>query len=379
MKRNIFETEHDIFRSSIRAFLEAEVVPHQKEWEKKGIVSREVWLKAGEHGFLVSWAEEKYGGIGLRDFRFEQIICEELARIHESGFMISLHNSLVAPYLDAFGNDEQKARILPKCVSGETILAIAMTEPCTGSDLAAMKTTAVKDGDDFILNGSKIFISNGTLADIIIVAARTNPDHSHAMGLFIVERGQEGLSRGKPLDKIGMKSQDTAELFFDNVRVSQKNVLGHPEQAFMYLIKMLAQERLTLACAAVGVAQTCFDITKNYVKERIVFGKPLSKFQNTRFKLAEMKTEIDMAQVFVDRCVMDMNSDDLAGDIASQAKLYTSELAGRVADECLQLHGGYGFMTEYPISKAYVDARIMRIYAGTSEIMKEIIARANDF
>jgi len=379
MKRNIFETEHDIFRSSIRAFLEAEVVPHQKEWEKKGIVSREVWLKAGEHGFLVSWAEEKYGGIGLRDFRFEQIICEELARIHESGFMISLHNSLVAPYLDAFGNDEQKARILPKCVSGETILAIAMTEPCTGSDLAAMKTTAVKDGDDFILNGSKIFISNGTLADIIIVAARTNPDHSHAMGLFIVERGQEGLSRGKPLDKIGMKSQDTAELFFDNVRVSQKNVLGHPEQAFMYLIKMLAQERLTLACAAVGVAQTCFDITKNYVKERIVFGKPLSKFQNTRFKLAEMKTEIDMAQVFVDRCVMDMNSDDLAGDIASQAKLYTSELAGRVADECLQLHGGYGFMTEYPISKAYVDARIMRIYAGTSEIMKQIIARANDF
>jgi len=379
MKRNIFETEHDIFRSSIRAFLEAEVVPHQKEWEKKGIVSREVWLKAGEHGFLVSWAEEKYGGIGLKDFRFEQIICEELARIHESGFMISLHNSLVAPYLDAFGNDEQKARILPKCVSGETILAIAMTEPCTGSDLAAMKTTAVKDGDDFILNGSKIFISNGTLADIIIVAARTNPDHSHAMGLFIVERGQEGFSRGKPLDKIGMKSQDTAELFFDNVRVSQKNVLGHPEQAFMYLIKMLAQERLTLACAAVGVAQTCFDITKNYVKERIVFGKPLSKFQNTRFKLAEMKTEIDMAQVFVDRCVMDMNSDDLAGDIASQAKLYTSELAGRVADECLQLHGGYGFMTEYPISKAYVDTRIMRIYAGTSEIMKEIIARANDF
>ena len=377
MKRELFDTEHNMFRKSFRTFLEREVLPHRKEWEAAGIVPRDIWLKAGKNGFLVPWVDEQYGGTGVKDFRFDQIICEELGRANEAGFFIPLQNSLVAPYINEFGNEEQKKRILPKCVTGETILAIAMTEPGTGSDLAGMKTKAVDMGDHFILNGSKTFISNGLLADVILVTARTDPENPHAMGMFIVERGQKGFERGRNLEKIGMKSQDTAELFFSNVIVPKANVLGDPSQGFMYLMKMLAQERLTLACGAVGGAQAAYDLTKSYIKERKAFGKPISKFQNTRFKMAEMKTEIDMAQVFVDRCVMDHNKGTLTGDIACQAKLYTSELACRVADECVQLHGGYGYMMEYPIASMYLNVRIHRIFAGTSEIMKEVIARAN--
>jgi len=377
MKRELFDTEHNMFRKSFRTFLEREVVPHRKEWEEAGIVPRDIWLKAGKNGFLVPWVDEQYGGTGVKDFRFDQIICEEMARVNEAGFFIPLQNSLIAPYINEFGSEEQKTRILPKCVTGETILAVAMTEPGTGSDLAGMKTTAVDKGDHFILNGSKTFISNGLLADVILVAARTDPKNPHAMGMFIVERDQEGFERGRNLDKMGMKSQDTAELFFNHVIIPKANVLGNPTQGFMYLMKMLAQERLTLACGAVGGAQAAYDLTKSYIKERKAFGKPICKFQNTRFKMAEMKTEIDMAQVFVDRCVMDHNHGKLAGDIACQAKLYTSELACRVADECVQLHGGYGYMMEYPIASMYLNVRIHRIFAGTSEIMKEVIARAD--
>ena len=376
MKRLIFEPEHEQFRESVVKFMQAEVAPHVERFHQQGIVDRELFLKAGEQGLLCTWADEKYGGAGIDDFRFEQIIIEENMRHGDIGFYINLHNDLVAPYIAKLGTDEQKDRWMPGIVSGEKILAVAMTEPSTGSDLAGMRTRAEDKGDHWLLNGAKTYISNGILSDLVVVAARTDPDVKHSLGLFVVERGMEGFERGRKLDKMGLKSQDTAELFFNDVRVPKANALGDPAQGFGYLARFLAQERLVAAIGFLATAQTAFDITLDYVKERRAFGKPIGAFQNTRFKMATMRAELDMAQTYVDQCVLLLNAGELKAEDASAAKLLTSELEGRVMDECVQLHGGAGYMNEYRICRMYADARISRIFAGTSEIMREIIGRS---
>lgn len=375
MQRIHFETEHGMFRESFRTFLQKEVVPHQEAWEEAGVVDRQIWEKAGAMGFLLPWADEEYGGAGLKDFRYEQIMSEELAYINEPGFMLPLHSALCGPYIAEFGDKDQKQRWLPPIIRGECILAVAMTEPGAGSDLAGMRATAVEQGDHYVLNGSKTYISNGLLSDLVIVAAKTDPANKHAMGLFLVERGMPGFERGRKLKKMGMHSQDTAELFFNDVQVPKANLLGDGKAGFIYLMQMLAQERLTNACGAVAGAEAAFRATLEYVHERKAFGKPLAEFQNTRFKLAELRTQIDVAQCFVDRCVMDHNEKKLTAEIAAEAKLFTTELLGRAVDEGVQLHGGAGYMWEYPICRMYANARIQRIFAGTSEIMKEIISR----
>ncbi|ROT97364.1 acyl-CoA dehydrogenase [Altererythrobacter sp. FM1] len=375
MQRVIFEPEHEQFRDSVRAFMQAEVAPHAERWREAGIVDRDVYTKAGEAGLLCTWADEKYGGAGVDDFRFEQIIVEENMRHGDIGFYIHLHSDLVAPYIAKLGNDEQKDRLMPGIVSGETILAVAMTEPSTGSDLAGMRTTAVQRGDDWVLNGAKTYISNGILADVVIVAARTDPDKPHAMGLFIVERGMKGFERGGKLAKMGLKSQDTAELFFDDVVVPARNLIGEAGQGFRYLTRLLAQERLVAAIGFMATAQVAFDLTLEYVTERKAFGRPIGTFQNSRFKMAEMRTKLDVAQTFIDQCVLLLNAGELSGDDAAKCKLHASEVEAQVIDECVQLHGGAGYMEEYRISRLYTDARISRIFAGTSEIMKEIIGR----
>jgi len=375
MQRTIFEPEHEQFRDSVRKFMQAEVGPHADRWREAGMVDREVYLKAGEQGLLCVFADEKYGGAGIDDLRFDQIIVEENMRYGDIGFYINLHNDLVAPYIHKLCNQEQKDRFMPGIVSGETILAVAMTEPSTGSDLAGMKTRAVEKGDHWVLNGAKTYISNGILGDLIVVAARTDPDRPHGISLFLVERGMEGFERGRKLEKMGLKSQDTAELFFNDVKVPQKNLIGEVGQGFKYLAQMLAQERLIAAIGFMATAQTAFDLTLEYVKERRAFGKPIGAFQNTRFKMAQMRAELDMAQTYVDQCVLLLNDKTLTAEDASAAKLLTSELEGRVMDECVQLHGGAGYMEEYRISRMFTDARISRIFAGTSEIMLEIIGR----
>jgi alkylation response protein AidB-like acyl-CoA dehydrogenase len=376
MHRNIFEEEHEIFRDSVVKFLQAEVTPHIDRWVEAGIVDRELFKKAGDQGYCLMWADEAYGGMGVEDFRFEQILIEENAFHGDAGFGLALHSRLCAPYIGKLGSEEQKQRFLPGCISGETILGIAMTEPGAGSDVAGIRTMAVEQGDHWVLNGSKIYISNGINGDLFIVAARTVPDNPHGVGLFLVERGMEGFSRGRNLKKLGLKAQDTAELFFDNVRVPKANVLGDPRKGFYYLMQFLAEERLIVACGCVAAAEAALRITMDYVKERRAFGRAIAEFQNTRFKLADMRTRIDAAQVFIDRCVMDHNEGKLTAEVAAEAKLLTSELEGWVTDECLQLHGGAGYMDEYPISRLYANARVSRIYAGSSEIMKEIIARS---
>jgi acyl-CoA dehydrogenase len=375
MERAIFEEEHEIFRDSVIRFGDAELVPNVEAWLDAGIVDRDVFRKAGEHGLCLMWADEQYGGMGVSDFRFEQIIIEELIHHGDPGFGLTLHSRLVGPYLGALGTDEQKARFLPGCVSGETILGIAMSEPSAGSDVAGIRTRAEDKGDHFLLNGSKTYISNGINGDLFVVAAKTVPDNPHGVGLFLVERGMEGFTRGRNLKKLGLKAQDTAELFFDNVKVPKENVLGHPHKGFYYLMQFLAEERLIVACGCVAAAEAAFRTTLDYVRERQAFGQPIAHFQNTRFKLADMRTRIDVAQTFVDRCVMDHNAGKLTAEIAAEAKVFCSELEGYVTDECLQLHGGAGYMDEYPISRLYANARVSRIYAGSSEIMREIIAR----
>ena len=375
MQRTIFEPEHEQFRDSVRRFMQAEVGPHADRWRKEGMVDRETFLKAGEQGLLCVFAEEKYGGAEIKDVRFDQIIIEENMRHGDIGFYIHLHSDLVAPYIHKLGNEEQKDRFMPGIVAGETILAVAMTEPGTGSDLAGMKTRAVNKGDHWLLNGTKTYISNGILGDLIVVAARTDPDRPHGISLFLVERGMEGFERGRKLEKMGLKSQDTAELFFNDVKIPTTNLLGEAGQGFKYLAQMLAQERLIAAICFLGTAQTAFDLTLEYVKERRAFGKPIGAFQNTRFKMAQMRAELDMAQTYVDQCVLLLNDDALSAEDASAAKLLTSELEGRVMDQCVQFHGGAGYMEEYRISRMYTDARISRIFAGTSEIMLEIIGR----
>ena len=371
-----FTDEQNMFRDAYRKFLAAEIVPHMEAWREAGIVDRSAFRKAGEQGFLMVWPDEAYGGMGDADFRFEQVIIEETAYARAGDWYNSLHSRLVGPYITRFGSVEQCQRFLPKCVSGEHILAIAMTEPDAGSDLAGMRSTAVEHDDHWVLNGSKVFISNGINADLVIVAAKTDPDNNpHHMTLFMVERGMAGFERGRNLKKMGLKAQDTAELFFDEVKVPKANVLGEPGQGFIYLMKGLAEERLMGSTGYLAAAQLSWDLTANYVTERKAFGKPLAAFQNTQFKMAEMRSELDIAQVYVDHCVKSFNAGALSAVDAAKAKLVTSELQVAVADLGVQLHGGSGYMDEYPISRQYTDAKVSTIYAGSSEIMKIIISR----
>jgi acyl-CoA dehydrogenase len=376
MKRRIFDEEHDMFRDSVRNFMQNEIRPHSDKWHEQGIVDREAFLKAGEQGLLLMWADEKYGGAGVGDFRYEQVLIEENARFGDAGFFMTLHSRLVGPYIGELGTEQQKARWLPKCVSGEHILAVAITEPGAGSDVAGLRTRAEDKGDHFLLNGSKTYISNGINADLVVVVARTDSTGSHGLSLFVVERGMEGFERGRNLKKMGLKSQDTAELFFSNVKVPKENLLGELNRGFYHLMHFLAEERLLGAVGYIAAADAAFDITLDYIRERKAFGQAIADFQNSRFRMADMRTEIDVAQAFVDRCVEEHNVSNLTADDAAKAKLFTSELEGRVMDACVQLHGGAGYMDEYPICRMYLNARISRIYAGSSEIMREIIARS---
>ena len=375
MKRLTFESEHEQFRDTVRHFMQTEVAPHAEAWRQAGMVDRDVYRRAGAAGLLCTWAEERWGGAGIDDFRFEQVIIEENMRHGDIGFYINLHSNLVAPYIAKLGTEEQQARFMPSIVAGDMILAVAMTEPAAGSDLSGMKSRAVDQGDHWLLNGAKTYISNAILADVIVVAARTDPVKPHGISLFLVERGMEGFERGGKLGKMGLKSQDTAELFFADVNVPHANLLGEAGHGFKYLARFLAQERLVAAIGFMATAQTAFDLTLEFVKERRAFGRPIGAFQNTRFKMAEMRAELDMAQTYVDQCVLLLNRGELTAEDASSAKLLSSELEARVMDGCVQLHGGAGYMDEYRISRMFTDARISRIFAGTSEVMKEIIGR----
>ena len=376
MQRNIFEADHEAYRDTVRVFCEKEVVPHHDQWEKDSIVPREIWEKAGELGMLGFNLPEEYGGGGIDDFRFNAVQSEEIIKVGASGLGFVLHTDLVAGYLLSYANEEQKKRWLPGMATGEIITAIAMTEPGTGSDLQSIATTAIKDGDHYIVNGSKTFITNGINADLVIVVAKTDPSQG-AMGtsLIVLERGMEGFERGRNLDKMGLKAQDTAELSFDNVRVPVENLLGEEGQGFIYLMEKLPQERLTISVGAMAATRRIIDMTVDYVKERKAFGKPIGSFQNSRFVLASLETEYRIGQEFVDRSIMALNDKELTIDEAAMGKWWTTELQNKAAAQCLQLHGGYGFMNEYPISKAYTDSRIQTIYGGTTEIMKEIIGR----
>lgn len=376
MLQREFTEEQHMFRDAYRKFLAAEIVPHMESWREAGIVDRSAFRRAGEQGFLMVWPDEKYGGMGDADFRFEQIIIEETAYARVGDWYNTLHSRLVGPYLTRFGNEEQCQRLLPGCVSGATILAIAMTEPDAGSDLAGMRASAVEKDDHWVLNGSKTYISNGINADLVVVAAKTDAENNpHHMTLFLVERGMEGFARGRNLEKMGMKAQDTAELFFNDVKVPKANVLGEPGKGFIYLMEGLAEERLIGAAGYIASAQLSWDLSADYVKQRKAFGKPLASFQNTQFKLAEMRMQLDVAQCYVDQCVRAFAAGQLTAADAAKAKLLTSELSVAAADLGVQLHGGAGYMDEYPISRQYTDARITTIYAGSSEVMKIIISR----
>jgi acyl-CoA dehydrogenase len=371
-----FTEEQRLFRTAYRKFLETEVKPHMPQWRKDGIIPREIFRKAGEQGMLMVWPDAKYGGLGETDFRYEQVIIEETVRAGCGEWFNTLHSRLVGPYFQKFGTEDQRQRFLPKCASGETILAIAMTEPSAGSDLSGMKTSAKDMGDHFLLNGSKTFISNGINSDVIITAAKlSGAQGRHAMVLLIVERGMEGFARGRNLEKIGLHAQDTAELFFDNVKVPKTNVLGVPGKGFYHLMEGLVEERLIAACGYLASGRRAFDITRDYVMQRQVFGKPLSEQQNTQFRMAEMDAELDILQVYVDYCVAEHNAGRLDANLAAKAKMVGSEIEWRMADLGLQLHGGWGYMQEYEISSIFTNARMSRIYAGSSEIMRYIIGR----
>ncbi|WP_432076314.1 acyl-CoA dehydrogenase family protein [Streptomyces wuyuanensis] len=377
MKRQIFDAEHDAFRETVRTFIGKEVLPHYEQWEKEGIVSRDAWLAAGRQGLLGLAVPEEYGGGGNTDFRYSAVLAEEFTRAGAPGLAIGLHNDIIGPYLTSLATEEQKRRWLPRFCSGEIITAIAMTEPGAGSDLQGIRTTAEDRGDHWLLNGSKTFISNGILADLVIVVARTTPEGgAKGLSLLVVERGTEGFERGRNLDKIGQKAQDTAELFFHDVRVPKENLLGQRDGAFLHLMTNLAQERLNIAVAGIAAAEYLLETTTEYVKEREAFGRPLAKLQHIRFEIAEMATECAVTRTFLDRCIVDHSDGRLDAVHASMAKWWATELQKRVADRCLQLHGGYGYMTEYRVAKAFTDGRIQTIYGGTTEIMKEIIGRA---
>jgi alkylation response protein AidB-like acyl-CoA dehydrogenase len=378
MRRSLYEADHEDFRHSVRAFLDKTVVPFHDQWEAAGIVPREVWTAAGEQGFLGTDQDERFGGGGVRDFRYNAVLDEELTRVGATGVGFTLHNDVVGPYLRDLGTDEQKARWLPGFCSGDLVTAIAMTEPETGSDLQGIRTTARRDGDGWVLNGAKTFITNGINADLVVVVARTDTDvpASRGTSLLVVERDMPGFTRGRNLAKVGLKAQDTAELFFSDVRVPAANLLGTEQGGFGHLMENLPQERLSIAVTAVAMCETVLARTVEYVTGRTAFGKPISSFQNTRFVLAELQTEVTVARTFLDECVRQLGTGDLTAADAAMAKYWTTELQNKVADRCLQLHGGYGYMDEYPVSKAWRDARVQSIYGGTNEIMREIIGRS---
>ncbi|WP_169567362.1 acyl-CoA dehydrogenase family protein [Sneathiella limimaris] len=374
--RKIFSEEHNIFRESVRKFYEEHIVPYHSQWEKEGQVSREAWLEAGRQGLLCMTIPEEYGGLGV-DKLFSVIMMEEQARAGTSGPGFGLHSEIVGPYILHYGTEEQKKKYLPKLASGEMIGAIAMTEPAAGSDLQGVKTRAVKDGDHYVINGSKTFITNGYMSDLVIVVTKTDPD-AGAKGttLFLVEADTPGFSKGRNLDKLGLKAQDTAELFFEDVRVPESAILGGEGKGFFCLMQELAWERLQIAIGATATMEAVLDETIEYTKERSAFGRSIAQFQNTKFKLAELKTEATIARTFVDDCLAKLMDDELSVETAAMAKYWCSDLENKLIDECLQLHGGYGFMWEYRVARSYADARVQRIYGGTNEIMKEIISRS---
>jgi alkylation response protein AidB-like acyl-CoA dehydrogenase len=378
MQRTHFTAEHVAFAESFRSFADKELVPHYLEWERAGITPREVFAEAGRNGFLGMAIPEELGGGGVSDFRFNQALDEQiaLAGITGTGLGIALHNDICLPYFLTYATEEQRERWLPGIARGELITAVAMTEPGAGSDLSGIRTSAVRDGSCYVVNGSKTFITNGINADLVITAVRTAPDRHAGLSLLILERGMPGFERGRNLDKLGLHSQDTAELSFSDVRVPLENLLGVENLGFQHLIAKLPQERTSIAVAAVAEARAAFEHTLTYVKERRAFGTAIGSFQNTKFVLAEIATEIDIAQTFIDRCVDLLNAGDLSVEDAAKAKWWSTELQGRVIDRCLQLHGGYGYMAEYPIARAWADARVTRIYGGSTEIMKGVVAKS---
>ncbi len=376
MRSTLYEPEHEAFRDATRSFLGRHVTPFHDEWERAGIVDRSVWVEAGKQGLLGTDVPEQYGGGGIADFRYNCVVGEEVTRAGGSGVGFTLHNDVVAPYLLDLTTDEQKDRWLPGFTSGELITAIAMTEPGAGSDLQGLRTTARRDGSDWVLSGTKTFITNGIHADLVLVVARTDPDAgSRGFSLLAVERGMPGFERGRNLAKMGLKAQDTAELFFDEVRVPAQNLVGTEGGGFVHLMQKLPQERLSIAVVAVAAAQHVFDLTLAYAKTRTAFGTAIGSFQHNRFVLAEMATELEIARTFVEQAVLEHNAGRFTVQDAAMAKWWTTELQKRVVDACVQLHGGYGYMLEQPVAKAYLDARVQTIYGGTTEVMKEIIGR----
>ena len=374
--RTLFSDEHEIFRATVGRLLDEECVPHHESWEEQGHIDRAAWLKAGEQGLLCPTVPEEYGGLAT-DFLYNVVVDEEIARRGLSGIGWGLHSDIVAPYIVNYGSAEMKRRFLPKMISGEMIGAIAMTEPGAGSDLQGVKTTAVRDGDHYVINGSKTFITNGYLADLVIVVAKTDPaGGAKGTSLILVEAGTPGFSKGRKLKKVGMKAQDTSELFFEDVRVPCANLIGEEGMGFVYLMQELPQERLTVGISAVAGAEAILAQTVAYVKERKAFGKPVAAFQNSQFKLAEMDSELTAMRVFIDRCIELHLQGKLDVPTVAKSKLLSTDLQCKIIDECVQLHGGYGYMWEYPVARAWADARVQRIYAGTNEVMKVIISRA---
>ncbi len=373
--RTLFSADHEAFRATVRRFVEQEIAPHHARWEREHVVDREVWTKAGELGLLCTGIPEEYGGAGV-DFRYATVVNEELMRGCYSGPGFRVHSDISAPYILHYGSEAQKRTWLPRMARGETIAAIAMTEPQAGTDLQRLRTTAIRDGDDLVVNGSKTFITNGQLADLVIVACKTGREEgAKGISLVLVEADRPGFTRGRNLEKIGMKAQDTSELFFSDVRVPRSNLLGEEGKGFRYLMQELPQERLLVAISAVTLADAALEWTLAYTKERQVFGQSLAAFQHNRFKLAEMKTQVQVARVFLDRCIELHCEGKLDVESAAMAKYWLTELEGGIIDQCVQMHGGYGYMWEYPIARAFVDARAHRIYAGSNEIMRELIAR----
>jgi alkylation response protein AidB-like acyl-CoA dehydrogenase len=378
MDRKHYEPEHKAFGEAVRAFIDKEIVPNFLEWEQIGSTPRELFQVAGQNGFLGMAVPEEYGGGGVSDFRFNQAMNEQMAYagVTGAGLGLMLHNDTCLPYFLSYATDQQRRRWLPGIASGELITAVAMTEPGAGSDLTGIRTSAVRDGGEYIVNGSKTFITNGINADLVITAVRTGPDRHRGLSLLILERGMPGFERGRNLQKIGMHSQDTAELSFTDVRVPLANLLGEENEGFFQLVAKLPQERMSIAVAGVAESRAAFENTLRYVQERRAFGQPIGSFQHSRFVLAEIATEIDVTQTFIDRCVDDLNVGELSAPDAAKAKWWATELQGRVVDRCLQLHGGYGYMLEYPVARAFTDARVTRIYGGTTEIMKDVIGKS---
>jgi len=377
MRRKIFTPEHDTFRATARAFFEKECVPHAAEWEADGMANRDVWKKAGEIGLLGWEVPEEYGGSGVRDFRYNAILAEELVRSGSSGIGFAVNNDILMPYMTDLTTDEQKARWLPGMVDGSIITAIAISEPGAGSDVRGVRTSAVRDGDHWILNGSKTFISNGQLANLVVVVCKTDPSAGHkGISLLVVEEGMEGFSRGRKLDKIGAKAADTSELFFDNVRVPASNVLGELGRGFYNLMRNIPSERLGIAVHGVARAQRAFEVTLDYVKTREAFGTPIGSFQANRFYMAEMKTKLDIAQIYLDRCIEELVAGELTAEDAAEAKMWITETEWEILDRCLQLHGGYGYVNEYEIARLWRDGRVQRVYGGTNEIMKDLVGRS---